>query len=235
MINTLAQLAIMIEEVCPALELHYRVMSGPAQNRLQNPATVRERAKRIVAGTIAQKVGVSSRVREIVFTVVLVHPGSLEEATVMVVTENGFARLRGENGDLLDFTIELKHVLSELSSPRSLRGNTLSANLLGTLPFRIENIVAFLVTLKLSAPKTPEVEVCATVLIDEAGRVDAVAALDGLGFGGEGPLGLVADGNADTEDALLVACREVKVVFAVLLGTVGGPKLFGDPWDVLSF
>lgn len=87
--------------------------------------------------------------------------------------------------------------------------------------------------LQLTTPDTAEVEVGLAILVDEAGRVDAVTALDGLGISLEGALGLVTLSDTNAEDTVMVACGEVQVVFAVLGGGVGCPQLLRCPGDVL--
>lgn len=88
--------------------------------------------------------------------------------------------------------------------------------------------------LELAAPQAAEVEVCLAVVVDEGGRVDAVASRDGGWFWLEGSVWGRAYGDSDSEDSFLVPGWEVEVVFAVFGGGVRGPELFGDPGDVFG-
>lgn len=222
----------MEEKICLALELDNRVMGRPSKNGLQDAAAIDKRPKRTRAGGIAQKVRIPRRVREVVGVSALVQPRSLKEASVVVVTLDRLASLRGQNDELLHLICKLAHIGAEPANPWPLGTDTLAADFLGALPRWIEDVVALLVALELAAPEAAKVEVCLAIVVDETGRVDAVAALDRFRIRGERTLGLVPHGDTDTEDALLVAGWKVEIVFAVLLGGIRRPKLLGHPRNV---
>ena len=66
-------------------------MRGPALHRKQEMASVLEGPFRRCTGRIREKVRVARRIREVVQAVALEHPRSLEEAAIMVATQQRFA------------------------------------------------------------------------------------------------------------------------------------------------
>lgn len=209
-------------------------MRRPSQHRLQDPPAVRERTKRIRASCVAEEVSVARRVGKVVDAVPLVHPRGLEEAAVVVICEDRLAGFRGEDGDFLDGGCELVHVVCELGDAGALGDGGVAADFLGALPGWVEDVVALLVALQLTSPQSTKVEIRLTVIIHKGRRVDAIAPLDRLGIRRERALGLIAHRDADAEDALLVAGREVEIILSILLRGVGRPHLLGDPGDVLG-
>lgn len=87
------QLAIMVEQPPSTLELNNGVMCSPAQDWLENAPAVGEWAIGACAGSVAQVVGVAGRVAEVVAAVVLVHPRSLEESSLVIVSLEGLLGL----------------------------------------------------------------------------------------------------------------------------------------------
>jgi len=155
---------------------------------------------------------VAGRVAEVVFAVVLVQPGGLEEATSVVVRGDGRLGLRVEDDDVGDGRGQRDHVVGELRDfgvQRAARRGLVGAELR-----LVEGALG--VALQLAAPQPAKVQVRLAVVVDEDGRVHAVRARDGLRLRLEGPLGLVAHRHADPEHVLLVPRGEVQVVFAVL-------------------
>lgn len=152
----------------------------------------------------------------------------------MIVTQDGLLGLGVENDDFLDLVGELAHVFGELANLCTLSSDTFAADLLGSLPIAIEDVVALLVALELTAPETTEVEVSLAIIINKTGRVDTETALDGFRVWDERSLGLVANSDTNAENVLLVASREVEVVFPVLGSAVRRPQLLGDPRNVLG-
>ena len=69
----------MIAEIPLTLVLNDRMVGGPAYDGVEDNTLIAERAVRVVANGVAEEVAVASRVREIVLTVVFVHPRCLEE------------------------------------------------------------------------------------------------------------------------------------------------------------
>lgn len=237
MINPSAELTVVVEQVPLALELDDGVVRRPSQNRLEDPPAVRKRPVGRVTDGVAQVVGVAGRVGKVVLAVVLVHPGGLEEAPVVVVGQDALARLGRQDFDLAHLLVELAHVARQPGDLWPQRVDALARGFVGPLERGVKHVVALLVALKLAAPQPAKVHVrllFRVVVVDEHGRVDAEGTLDGLRVRGEGPLGLVGHGDADAEDALLVAGGEVEVVLAVARGGVGGPQLLGHPGYVLG-
>ena len=234
MVHPAAELAVMIEEVRFALVLDNGMMRRPPEHRLQDPAPVREGPKGTIPRGVAQIVRVAGRVGEVVRAVALVHPRSLEEAPVVVVSQDGLPRIGGQDGDFLHLGGKVVHVLCQAGHAGALGLDALAAALLWALPFVVELVVAVLVALELAAPETAKVEVRLAVVVDKGRRIDAVRPLDGLRVRLEGSLGRITLCDADAEDALLVAGGEVEVVLPVLGGGVGGPELLGDPGDVVG-
>jgi hypothetical protein len=222
---------VVVEQVPLSLELSDRVVSRPALDRLQDAILVSERTKRRVANGVRQVVGVAGRVREVVLAVVLVHPGGLEEAPVVVAGVDRLA-IGVVDDKILHVAGESVHVVTQLRHP----GHQ-SRLVAGGFHVGVGVTVKFATSpaLQLATPDAAEVEVGLTVIVNKAGGVDAVASRDVALVGLEGTFGLVGDGHANPEDAFLVPGRVVEVEFAVLLGGVGSPELFVYPWDVLGF
>jgi hypothetical protein len=222
---------VVVEEVPLPLELGNRMVRRPALDRLQDAILVSERTQRRVADGVRQVVRVAGRVREVVLAVVLVHPGGFEEAPVVVAGVDRLA-VGVFDDQVLHVAGESVHVVAQLC--HAWHQSRLVA---GGFHVRVGVAVERLPspTLQLATPDAAEVEVRLAVVVDEAGRVDAVAAGDVALVGLEWTFGLVGDGHADSEDTFLVSSRVVEVELAVLLGGVGSPELFVYPWDVLGF
>ncbi|TLD22168.1 hypothetical protein PspLS_08025 [Pyricularia sp. CBS 133598] len=236
MVNPSTELAVVVEQIPLALELDDGVVRRPAQDWLEDPPAIGKRTVGRVADGVAQVVGVAGRVGKVVLAVVLVHPGGLEEAPVVVVGQDALARLGRQDFDLAHLLVELPHVARQPGHLWAQGVDALAGGFVGPLERGVEHVVALLVALQLATPQAAKVDVrlLLGVVVDEDGRVDAEGALDGLRVRGKGPLGLVGDGDADAEYPLLVAGGEVEVVLAVAGGGVGGPQLFGHPGDVLG-
>jgi hypothetical protein len=222
---------VVVEEVPLPLELGNGMVRRPALDRLQDAILVSERPQRRVTNRIRQVVRVAGRVREVVLAVVLVHPGGLEEAPVVVAGVDRLA-VGVVDDQVLHIAGEGVHVVAQLRHARHQSGFVA-----GGFHVCVSIAVEFATSpaLQLAAPDAAEVEVCLAVVVYEAGRVDAVAAGDVVLVGLEGAFGLVGDGDTDPEDAFPVSGREVEVKLAVLFGGIGSPELFVDPWDVLGF
>ena len=66
--------AVVIEQEPLALVLDDAVMGGPAYDGIEDDALISEWAVGVVADSVAEEVAVTSRIAEIVFAIVLVHP-----------------------------------------------------------------------------------------------------------------------------------------------------------------
>jgi hypothetical protein len=82
----------MVAEIPLTLELYDGMVGSPSYYWIENHSLIGKRSIRIVTNGIAQQVAVSRRVREIVFAIILVHPGCLEEA-MRIASLHGFAIL----------------------------------------------------------------------------------------------------------------------------------------------
>lgn len=233
-VDTSAELAVVMEQPQPPLELNNGVVRRPPQDRLQDPAGIRERTRGTRPRGVAEVVRVTRRVAEVVRPVLLVHPCGLEKALVVVVGQDLLSRRGVQDLNLLHLALELEHVVGQLAHLGAEGIDPLTTRLFGPGPALVKNVVAFLVALQLPTPQPAEIQIRTPVVVHKRGGVDAEAPLDRLGLGLERSLGLVPDGDADAEDALLVARGEVQVVLPVLGGGVGGPELLGHPGDVLG-
>lgn len=137
----------MVEKIRLALKLNNGMVSRPSKHRLENASSIDERSERARSGSEAQEVSIACRVREVVGTVVLVHPRSLEEATVVIIAKDRLICLWVENGDLLNLVGELVHVAGESTHSGPLGVDALAADLLRSLPFCVERVVTRLVAL----------------------------------------------------------------------------------------
>lgn len=134
----------------------------------------------------------------------------------------------------MDRAVKAVHILCKSSNTWALGGNTSTADLLGALPVLVKGVITLLVALQLAAPKAAKVQVGLAVVVDEAGRVDTVAARDGLRVGREGTLGPIRDSDADAKDVLRVTGWEIEVVAAIALRSIGRPHLLGYPGNVIG-
>lgn len=222
------QARVVIEQVPLALVLDDRVMRRPPLDGLEDPTLIRKGSVRRITGCVDEVMGVSGRVGKVVFAVVLVHPGGLEEPTVMVVGDQGFASLGGEDDELPRLLDERVHVLAELGYSGHECGD-LARRFVRSTEGSVEHAL-LLPTLQLTAPDPAEVEVGVVgVLVDVRGRVDRVRS----GYVGlvrfERTFRAVALGDTDPEDAFLVPSGEVEEVFPVLAGRIWCPDLLGHP------
>jgi hypothetical protein len=220
---------VVVEQIPLALELSNRVVRRPALDRLQDAVLVCERPKWRVANRVRKVVSVASRVGEVVFAVVLVHPGSLEEATVVLAGVDWLAVCVVDD-KFLHVARESVHVVTKLGHTWH-ESRFVTVRFHGFVGFALE--LAGSPALELTTPDAAEVKICLAIVVDKAGRVDAVAAGNVVVVRLEGTLWRVGDGDTDSEDTLLVSGWEVKVVFAILLGGIGGPELLINPGNVL--
>ena len=216
-----------MEEVPLALILNDGVMGGPTLDGSQDDALINEWSFRIVTDSIAEEVGVAGRVAVVVLAVVLVHPRCLEEV-MRIAHLHGSAVLINDT-DRFRLVGKAKHIVAELHN--AWRDARL---LISREAGEVDSLVLLVVALQLTAEDATEIHVVGTVVILEDGIVDRITALDGMWLGNEWAFGLVADGNAATEDACLVLGREIHVVLAVLLLHVAVPKLLGSPRNLLA-
>ena len=65
---------VVIEQIPLSLVLYNTVVGCPANNRIEDNSLISERTVWVVTRGVAQEVTVTSRVREVVLTVLLMHP-----------------------------------------------------------------------------------------------------------------------------------------------------------------
>lgn len=237
MVDSLAELTIVVKQPPAPLELDDGVVGRPAQDGLEDAPRVREGAQRALGRGVDNVVRVAGRVAKVVRVAPLVHPGRLEEAPVVVVGRDRLARL-GRQDDQVPHLVadEAAHVRRQARRLGEQGPLAAARGLLGPQPRGVELVVPALVALQLPAPEPAKVQVSLAVVgVDKGRRVDAEAAPDGFRVRDKGALGPVADGDADAEDALAVPGGEVEVVPPVpALSGVGGPELLADPGHVLG-
>ena len=71
---------VVIEQEPFALILHNAMVCGPTYDWIKDDALRGKGAIRIVTNSIAEHVAVACRIAKVILAVILVHPGSLEEA-----------------------------------------------------------------------------------------------------------------------------------------------------------
>lgn len=220
--------AVVMEQIPFAFVFRNGVMGGPTYDRGKDDTLIGERAIWVVADGITQAVGVSGGVGEVVFSVILVHPGGFEEAAVVISGSQWLAVLVQDDYGF-GFFGKLQHVRIEF-------GNACGDGrfiVCGESSTAFQSLVVT-VTLQLSAPEAAEVHVIVTVTVIQYGGVYAVTTAHRVGLRDEWSFGTVADGNTDTEDVVLVFQGEVHIVFSVFLGYIAVPELASRPGDVFG-
>ena len=177
----------MIEQIPLSLILYDRVVGGPSNDGLQDNTLIGEGAVRIVTNGVAKEMAVASRVGEIVFAVVLMHPAGLEETmritclqgiSLFVEDDNGTWRLcklhdviahayhcTGDSG-CIGLSKELRLMVGSWTQVDE---TVLVAILTGD---RGKTMIGAVPPLKLSAPESTEVAVYLTIVILEHAGVD---------------------------------------------------------------
>ena len=200
---------------------------GPALHGFEHNALVSERAIRVVADGVAQIVGISGGVGEVVLAVVFVHPGRFEETFVVVAFQEKFA-VFVQNFHLFHFFGEALQVGAEFGYPRQDGGLVAFTQ----CPFGI--VLVVVPALELTAPNAAKVEVKTAVVVLENSRINAVSSFDGLWFGFEGAFWFFAGGYPNAEHILFVLDRKVEVIHSIFEGGIGCPKLAARPGNVFD-
>ena len=155
-----------MEQIPLTLILADTVMGCPTYHRLQNNALVSERTIRIITYSIAEIMGITGRVTEVILALVLVHPASLEEAMRIIGWQ--YLTLLVNNDNRLWHLSKLLNIISH-------HGYTgWQRILLAFWKMLILQCLVVLVPLKLTAPDTTKVAVNLAIIILEYARVDAV-------------------------------------------------------------
>ena len=195
MIHAPTQLAVVIENPPPSTRtfgfgvLDDAMVVRPAHDGRQESTAVCEWAERGVADGVADGVGVACGVAEIVSAVIHVHPGGLEEATLVVVCEDGLGCFGGEDGEFLYAGGgEFEHVGVHAGDARTESVDVGAGGFLGAEDGGVElgGVVDGGVALEFAAPEAAEVEIAGSVLwVDERGGIDGVGSFDGFWARGE--------------------------------------------------
>jgi hypothetical protein len=104
---------IVVEQIPLALELSNRMVCRPALYGFQNAVLVCERSQRRVANSICEVMGVAGRVREVVLALVLVHPRSFKETTIVLAGVDWLAVCVIDD-EILHVARESVHVVAQL-------------------------------------------------------------------------------------------------------------------------
>ena len=114
MIHTPRKFAVMVEHPpSPAFlgVLHDAMVVRPADHRLQQSSFIRKWPERIIADGVADIMRIACRIAKVIFAVVDVHPGRLEEAAGVVVCEERFVGSWVEDLEFSDAGgVEFEHV-----------------------------------------------------------------------------------------------------------------------------
>src|ERR1700733_7079201 len=203
-------------------------MRGPALHGKQEMTFVLEGPLRRLTGRIREKVRVARRISEVVEAVALEHPGSLEEAAIMVATKQRFAVFAQYEHVARRFG-KVLHVGSQPCELRHQRGFVILVSICG----RPGNETSAGPVLELPSPDPAEIHIALAIRVCEDRRINAKAALDRFGLSLEGPQGIARRRDSDAEHSLLVAGRKIKVVGSITVCRVGRPHLLGCPGHVL--
>lgn len=88
------------------------MMRRPTNNGCKDNPFVRERTIRIIADRIAEIVRVARRVGEIIFSIIFMHPGGLEETAIMFAGGN-HRSIFIQNHDPPRLFRKLKHIVAQ--------------------------------------------------------------------------------------------------------------------------
>ena len=99
----------MIEKVPFPLKLDDGMMRRPPNDRVKDISPKNKWTGGVLTSGIGDKVGIASRIGEIVGTIILVHPGSLEKSPVVVVGKQWLTVLIGD-GYFFSGTVKTKHI-----------------------------------------------------------------------------------------------------------------------------
>jgi len=202
---------IMMEQEPPLLKFDNTVMRSPALDRLKDTTSVLERTVRSVADGVDKVMRVAGRVAEVVLAVVLVHPCSLEEALIVVVSHDRLA-LFVEQDQFTRRLGDVVHVLGQLGDAGVQCLDAFAGRFLWAGHFVVE-LAGLLPALQLSSPQTANVEIGLAVGVGKDGWVDAVCALHVVCVWLKWTFWFVGFGDTDAEDTILVSGGEVEEVF----------------------
>ena len=105
----------MVEKIPAAAEFDDAVVGGPAYDGGEDDTPVGEWPVGTIASGIAELVGVACAIREVVQTLVFVHPAGFEEAVWVVGRERAAVLSQDDYG--AGFFGQLQHVVTEACHP----------------------------------------------------------------------------------------------------------------------
>ena len=91
--------------------------------------------------------------------------------------------------------------------------------------FRTFQSTIILITLKLTAHQSTEINIYLTVIILKYGRIHGITSPDRIRFRHKRAVRRVTDSHSQTEDVRMVFGREIKIILSVLFTTVAIPHL----------
>ena len=109
-----------MEQIPLTVIFHYGVMSGPSYYGCQYLTLVYEGSVRIVADCVAKQMAVARRIREIILSVVLMHPRGLKETVRVVGLKRLSIIIHYQDGTWL--LRKLKHILGQTDTAAWKRG-----------------------------------------------------------------------------------------------------------------
>ena len=247
--NVVRGYTVVIAQIPLSLELDNAVVSCPTYNGIKDDTLVSERTVGIVANGIAQEVAIASRVREVVLSIIFMHPRCFEEA-VWITSLQGLSILI-ENDDRACSLGKAHHIVAHANN---IAGNSWSIRLGKELSLVVgsrtevdETIVVAVLAgdrfkavierappLQLSTPEAAEVAVNLSIVILEHAGVDGEGATDGLCLRYEGTFRLISNSYAKVENTVIAFGREDEVVFSILLDNIIVPHLLLGPGHILD-
>ena len=106
----------MVEEVRFPLKLTDGMVGGPPNNRGQNDSLVGKWTIGIITCGITQQMGIAGGIGEIIFALVLMHPGSFKEPPLMITCSYGLPFLI-EYHHIPELFCKPKHIITQLGHP----------------------------------------------------------------------------------------------------------------------
>ena len=160
----------MMEKIPLALILQNGVVGSPTNHRSKNHTLISEWAVTVVTNSIAQHVAITSGIREVVLAIVLVHPRCFEETMWVICLERITFVIHDD-----DWTWSLSKVETILGETHATTWQSIVLSFRELWSLKMDIV---LVTLKLSAPKSTEIDIYLTIIVLECAHVDAVATRD---------------------------------------------------------
>ena len=200
------------------------MMGSPTDYRRQNYPLVNKRSVRVIAYCIAQQMGITGRIRQIILAIVLMHPGCLKETMRVAGFQRVSSSIRYQDGTRR--FCKLQHIISQLYD------TTRQGRLIIARQTRMLDCLIVAITLQLSSPDSTEINIDTAIIIFENGRVDAVASFYRIRLRNKRAFGFLADSDSQTEYIVLILHGEIQIIPAVLLGDITVPQLPACPGNI---